>query len=311
MAPHHEVAAGGPARRLSGQGKTPQDGVRRDAGGPQHAVNPSVQVGVSAERLQRHAVVRPRRGTSGACVRAPTPQGGARPPTHHSNFTPTSGAVIVGGVEDGGVAARGDQLLTPSRHVSLHSSGRKTGAQVSVAGRLLLGTSAYPTSAPGYTHDSHPRCRGQHATPGNHHLSGLRGEMSPPQSANYIAEGVAATLPIAQGMQGPSPGPSHFPPPFTHQCVCCGATRHPTRPTSPGSPPHELVEENVDRLEKWFLEHFGRTVFAMGRTPLPEMTVPPHHVHLRPENRPPAVHVPASVPLHFFDEVRRQLDDEC
>ncbi|KAK8406329.1 hypothetical protein O3P69_007194, partial [Scylla paramamosain] len=39
----------------------------------------------------------------------------------------------------------------------------------------------------------------------------------------------------------------------------------------PLSPPYELVEENVGRLEKWLLEEFGRTVFATERTPLPEM----------------------------------------
>ncbi|KAK8379530.1 hypothetical protein O3P69_019456 [Scylla paramamosain] len=78
----------------------------------------------------------------------------------------------------------------------------------------------------------------------------------------------------------------------------------------PLSPPYELVEENVGRLEKWLLEEFGRTVFATERTPLPEMRSPPHHIHLRPGARPHAVHVPATVPHHFYDEVRRQLDDD-
>jgi len=84
----------------------------------------------------------------------------------------------------------------------------------------------------------------------------------------------------------------------------------PQVPTRPEEPPYELVEENVDRLEKWFLEHFGRTVFAVGRAPLPEMQGPPHHIHLRPDARPHAVHVPATVPHHFYDEVRQQLDDD-
>ncbi|KAK8385706.1 hypothetical protein O3P69_016466 [Scylla paramamosain] len=78
----------------------------------------------------------------------------------------------------------------------------------------------------------------------------------------------------------------------------------------PLSPPYELVEENVGRLEKWLLEEFGRTVFATEHTPLPEMRSPPHHIHLRPGARPHEVHVPATVPHHFYDEVRRQLDDD-
>ncbi|MPC56981.1 hypothetical protein E2C01_050949 [Portunus trituberculatus] len=40
------------------------------------------------------------------------------------------------------------------------------------------------------------------------------------------------------------------------------ATDTPRASLRPELPPHELVEENVDRLEKWFLEHFGRTVGA-------------------------------------------------
>ena len=73
----------------------------------------------------------------------------------------------------------------------------------------------------------------------------------------------------------------------------------PQNPLCPESPPHEFVEENLDRIERWFLEHFRRTVFANGRMPLPEMSGPPHHIHLRPH----AVHVPATVALPFFDKV--------
>ena len=84
----------------------------------------------------------------------------------------------------------------------------------------------------------------------------------------------------------------------------------PETPIRPVTPHYELVEENVERLEKWFLEQFGRTVFAMERIPLPEMHGPPHHIHLRPGALPHAAHVPATVPHHFYDEVQRQLDDD-
>ncbi|KAG0694038.1 hypothetical protein GWK47_027307 [Chionoecetes opilio] len=90
---------------------------------------------------------------------------------------------------DGGVAARGDQLLTPSRLVSLHSSGGHWGASVCGGSPTVGGPRHIPTSAPGYTHGSHPRCRGQHAPPGSHHLSGLRGTVSTTECI-YIAEGV-------------------------------------------------------------------------------------------------------------------------
>lgn len=39
-----------------------------------------------------------------------------------------------------------------------------------------------------------------------------------------------------------------------------------------------------------------------------EMQGPPHHIHLHPDARPHAVHIPATVLHHFYDEVQ-QLDD--
>ncbi|KAK8375055.1 hypothetical protein O3P69_016145 [Scylla paramamosain] len=106
----------------------------------------------------------------------------------------------------------------------------------------------------------------------------------------------------------PLPSPRH-----SYQAVLPTSTDvsapHTPRP-SPLSPPYELVEENVGRLEKWLLEEFGCTVFATERTPLPEMRSLPHHIHLRPGARPHAVHVPATVPHHFYDEVRRQINDD-
>ncbi|KAG0725734.1 hypothetical protein GWK47_038023 [Chionoecetes opilio] len=142
------------------------------------------------------------------------------------------------------------------------------------------------------------------APPGNHHMSGLVGTVSTTECI-YIAEGVQQLYLSLKACKALRLVHHTFPRPLSPTSVCAvEPSDTPQDPRHPESPPHELVEENVDRLEKWFLEHFGCTVFAMGRTPLPEMSGPPHHVHLRPDIRPHAVHVPASVPLHFFDEVR-------
>ena len=87
---------------------------------------------------------------------------------------------------------------------------------------------------------------------------------------------------------------------YTFPCppVCAVEPSHtPQNPLHPKSPPHELVEENVNHIERWFLEHFGRTVFAMGGTLLPEMSSPTHQIHLQPAAGP---HI---VLLHFFDKV--------
>ncbi|KAG0712824.1 hypothetical protein GWK47_017580 [Chionoecetes opilio] len=219
-----------------------------------------------------------------------TPQGGA--PVAHP-FIRTSplppGAVIVGGVEMGGVAARGDQLLTgPSRHVS-YTAVADTGAQVSVAGRLLLGDlgisqrqlQATPTAV-------------THVAGGS---MGLLGTITCQVSVGtvstteciYIAQGVQqlylslkACKPFAWSITPSAP-------PFTPtKCVCCGATRHPTRPTSPGIATSRTCRGNVDRLEKWFLEHFGRMCLPWDARRVPEMSGPPHHVPPTADTRPHA-----------------------
>ena len=126
----------------------------------------------------------------------------------------------------------------------------------------------------------------------------------------YIAEGVQQLYLSLKACKALRLVHHTFPRPLAPTSVCAvEPSDTPQAPLRPESPPYELVEENVDRLEKWFLEHFRCTVFAMGRTPLPEMSGPPHHIHLRPDAPPHAIHVPATVLLHFFDEIRRQLDD--
>ncbi|KAK4324209.1 hypothetical protein Pmani_005211 [Petrolisthes manimaculis] len=125
----------------------------------------------------------------------------------------------------------------------------------------------------------------------------------------YIAEGVQQLYLSFKACKALQLLPQDFPRPATR--VIAGVAKEILQlPIRPITPPNELVKENVERLETWFLKQFGRTVFAMERTPLPEMRGPPHHIHLRPDSRPNTVHVPATVPHHFYDEVQRQLDDD-
>lgn len=51
-------------------------------------------------------------------------------------------------------------------------------------------------------------------------------------------------------------------------------------------------------------------MFAMGRTQLLENSGPPHLIHLLPDARLQAIHVQATVSLHFSDEIQRQLDND-
>ena len=73
--------------------------------------------------------------------------------------------------------------------------------------------------------------------------------------------------------------------------------------------PYNLTEDNMGLLKCWFLEHFGRTAFTVDYTPLPEMKGPSHHIHLRPDAQPHAVHFPASIPHYFYNDVHNQLHE--
>ncbi|KAG0730145.1 hypothetical protein GWK47_028886 [Chionoecetes opilio] len=132
-----------------------------------------------------------RRGTSGACAPAPHPPGrrSSAPPII-PNFTPTSGAVIVGGVE---MAASLPGVISCSRPRATGSlpAVADTGAQVSVRVAYFLGDlgisqrqlQATPTTV-------------THVLPGaacdSWEPSPVRSPwgLSPPQSCIYIAEGV-------------------------------------------------------------------------------------------------------------------------
>ncbi|KAG0723765.1 hypothetical protein GWK47_042006 [Chionoecetes opilio] len=155
----------------------------------------------------------------------PSPPRAASPrPAHHSNFPPTSGACRWRS-GDGGVAARGI-AVTPSR-LGVPTQQWRTRGQVSVGGRLFWGP-GIPQRHPRLPHGSHPTFRGSMRLRGKPSPVGPRGDCPHPGASHTRRR---AELYLPQGIPGPSPGPHTFPaPPFTHQCVCCGAIRPPKSP---------------------------------------------------------------------------------
>ena len=78
----------------------------------------------------------------------------------------------------------------------------------------------------------------------------------------------------------------------------------------PATVPFPPLEENVPRLEDWLLRHFSGSTFNTDRSPLPVMEGEPHVIHLLPDAKPYACHTPASVPVHWAAEVKKQLDED-
>ena len=84
----------------------------------------------------------------------------------------------------------------------------------------------------------------------------------------------------------------------------------PSIPARPVAPPLPLIEENVDRLQGWLLQHFSSTTFNTSTYPLPVMTGAPHRIHVVSGAKPVAYHTPLTIPKHWEAEVRKQLEED-
>ena len=84
----------------------------------------------------------------------------------------------------------------------------------------------------------------------------------------------------------------------------CGC---PAKVKSPGRPDKLLytpIEANDGLMKEWLLERYAASTF--NRCPhqtLPMMTGDPVRIHIRPGAAPVTAHKPASVPLHYKEEV--------
>ncbi|KAG0727821.1 hypothetical protein GWK47_033827 [Chionoecetes opilio] len=265
-----------------------------------------------AERLQRTCRCCGQKGALLALCTGLIPQAGARPARPPFELHPTSGAVIVGGVEMAR-AARGDQLLTPSLPQVPTQQSR-------TLGRKCLWRVAYfggPRHIPTFSSRLHPRQSptlpgGSMRLLGTITWSRSSWGLSPPQavhlhsrrSANKLYLSLKACKALAWSI-------TPFPAPLSPTSVCAvEPSDHPTRPTRPEAPPHEIVEENVDRLRDMVLEHFGRTVFAHGTHAATRDERSAHHVHYGPDTTPPRSPRPASVPLHSLTRTRHKAFDD-
>lgn len=68
-------------------------------------------------------------------------------------------------------------------------------------------------------------------------------------------------------------------------------------------------EEDIPKLKDWLVNRFASTTFnTCEHQPLPMMTGEPLRIYVDPAAKPVAIHNPASVPLHWKDQVKLDLD---
>ena len=88
-------------------------------------------------------------------------------------------------------------------------------------------------------------------------------------------------------------------------CGCKWRTRAPEPPAIPMDP----TPENINALRDFIIRYYSSSTMNMcSHQPLPEMTGPPLHFTIKEGTVPKAVHTPATIPIHWKDQVKQQLD---
>ena len=90
-----------------------------------------------------------------------------------------------------------------------------------------------------------------------------------------------------------------------HSCTCPQRT---AVPPPPRSLPFRCTPENNDRMKTWLLERYASSTFnTCPHRPLHCMAGPPIEIHVSPSAKPRAFHTPASIPLHWQQQVHADL----
>ena len=81
-----------------------------------------------------------------------------------------------------------------------------------------------------------------------------------------------------------------------------------TIPKRPNTIPFVPCIRNIPKLMQYLVDHFANSAFNQN-PPFPKLTTPRAHIHLSPDHVPPKpAYWPAIVAEHWFDEVKRLLD---
>ena len=86
-------------------------------------------------------------------------------------------------------------------------------------------------------------------------------------------------------------------------------TRQVLSPARPEKLPFDAVDENVDKMKDWLLDRYAASTFnKCPHQTLPMMSGPPISIHIDPDAPLSVVHTPAPIPIHWREEIKRQLD---
>ena len=94
--------------------------------------------------------------------------------------------------------------------------------------------------------------------------------------------------------------------------AACECPRRQLPPPLPASPPYPPTEENRKKIEDWLLKYYASSTFNVcSHQPLPAMEGPPLRLMVNPDAQPVANHKPIPVPIHWQEDVKAGLDQDC
>ena len=92
----------------------------------------------------------------------------------------------------------------------------------------------------------------------------------------------------------------------------CDCPRRQPPPLPPKELPFPAVEDNREKLEQWLLSYYKASTFnTCHHQPLLPMEGPPLRLMIDPDAKPVACHTPIDVPIHWRDDVKAGLDQDC
>ena len=92
---------------------------------------------------------------------------------------------------------------------------------------------------------------------------------------------------------------------------CCDCAPRVPPPARPNCLPFDATVENNGKMKQWILDRYASSTFnKCPHQPLPMMTGPPIEIHVDPAATPVAVHTPAPTPIHWRNEIERQLQND-
>ena len=93
--------------------------------------------------------------------------------------------------------------------------------------------------------------------------------------------------------------------------VICGCPRRTSVPDPPAVLPFKPTEENVGKLKEYVLKYYANSTMSMcAHQALPKAAGPPMEITSKEGVTPTAIHTPAVIPLHWHDQVKKQLDGD-